>query len=908
VTRSMDHAIPQCTTEKRTRTMLRVHPFSGGVPLKWRTLAHSSPSPLVGEGRGGGASVSWLPTSTLTLSRPLRFALHRPLILLLALVALAFGASRAGSAAEDEEPEMEEPTSEEDEKLPTIDQMELPSFQRLMKGPAIDWVVMHSKKVIECEPVYPRPGALEDIDKRVKQALRKSGDAPETETAKRKRMALYYLPVTLLEGEEREYRLHVQFIKEIVYYDDMMLRRIDQLLDDRHVRQAYELLTALEQRHEVFPGVDSRKQRVMFTEAGLRLNEHQAQHALALLEALFERNAAYNGLEVEFGKVAGALMTTSIGAGDPREARYFLRRLARRYPNHNVVKDWTVRLTQETRDLVQKAVAAERAGQPETGLDLVEQATRTWPDLPEVLPVYNRLAGRYQRLRVGVVDLPETVLPGKANSAAPVVLAAAGRRYRQLTQSPLFEPARFEHKTVRYESKFFDEWDPTQLGHSVLFRLRHWRAGWASQPMLRSAGLFGTLRRRLDPQDSFYDARFAAAVEALEVRSPFDLAVRFRQVPLRPESLFAFPLPPNMATDEVEFDGSSAAGEATTVAATWPFELKSVDGRRAVYRRTVAEPDETSDRHVAEMVEIKYPTHEKAIQGLLRGEVSLLPRVPASTVPALAARPDFSKQTNAVPTTHLLQFNPRSRALSARTLRRALVYAIDRRGILEGIFLHGSSGAARSMGRLTSAPFATTSYAYNRAREVEPHQFDPALAYSLAKTAEKELGTKIPVLRLLSSSDPEIVAAAERIIEHWKVAGIEVTRSFAETAALSETGADEWDILYRTECLAEPLVDLWQFLALTNSTETGALGHLPTWLRHELLSLDRVGDWQSARDILQRLHKEFWAEVHLIPLWEIDDVMIVRKNVHGFPDQPMSPYQRVERWKVEPWFTKEPPQ
>src|SRR6185436_7081846 len=100
---------------------------------------------------------------------------------------------------------------------------------------------------------------------------------------------------------------------------------------------------------------------------------------------------------------------------------------------------------------------------------------------------------------------------------------------------------------------------------------------------------------------------------------------------------------------------------------------------------------------------------EKAIQGLLRGEVSFLPRVPASAVQALAARPEYSKHTCALPTTHLLQFNPRSRALSARTLRRALVYAIDRRGILDSVFLHASSsGAARGMGRLTSAPFATT--------------------------------------------------------------------------------------------------------------------------------------------------------------------------------------------------------
>ena len=93
--------------------------------------------------------------------------------------------------------------------------------------------------------------------------------------------------------------------------------------------------------------------------------------------------------------------------------------------------------------------------------------------------------------------------------------------------------------------------------------------------MLRSAGLFEVLRRRTDPLDAAYDARFAAAVDSLEVRSPFDLVVRFRQVPLRPESLFSFPLPPRSVTDEVELEERSAAGGAA-VSATWPFELKAI--------------------------------------------------------------------------------------------------------------------------------------------------------------------------------------------------------------------------------------------------------------------------------------------------------------------------------------------
>ena len=499
----------------------------------------------------------------------------------------------AGFAAPDDDSEetpTEEPVSEEETPLPTIDKMELPSFQRLMKGPPVDWIVMHSKKVLEVEPVYPRPGTLEDIEARVKKVMRKAGDPPENESAKQKRLAMEYLRITLMEGEDRDYKLHRKFIREITYYEDLMLRRVDQLLDDRKVRQAYELLTALEERQESWPGVASRKERLLFIEAAVRLDERQPQHALALLEALFERNREYNGLEAEFGKVGDRLIATAMDADDPRGARYFIRRIARRYPNHRVIRDWTARLTQKTRELLEQAVAEERATRSKAALDIAEQATRVWPELPELLPVYNRLAGRHPRLRVGVIDLPRP-----AEETAPVLLAEAARRRRQLTETPLFEPARFENKSVRFETRLFNDWEPTDLGHSVLFRLRPWRGAGDSEPLITAASLAGTLRHRLDPQGPWYDARFAAAVESLEVRSPFELLARFQQVPLRPEALFAFVPPRASAADTSAADDDTDAFNLPSPAATYPFELNAVDDRRAVFRRAIPEPEKSAD-------------------------------------------------------------------------------------------------------------------------------------------------------------------------------------------------------------------------------------------------------------------------------------------------------------------------
>ena len=123
---------------------------------------------------------------------------------------------------------------------------------------------------------------------------------------------------------------------------------------------------------------------LLFTEAAVRLDERQPQQALALLEALHERNATYTGLEVQFGIVADRLINAAQGESDHRAARFFLRRLARRYANHRIVKEWTARFTQQTRELLDKAVTSDRSGHAEEALDFVETAARIWPELPEV--------------------------------------------------------------------------------------------------------------------------------------------------------------------------------------------------------------------------------------------------------------------------------------------------------------------------------------------------------------------------------------------------------------------------------------------------------------------------------------------------------------------------------------------
>ena len=56
------------------------------------------------------------------------------------------------------------------------------------------------------------------------------------------------------------------------------------------------------------------------------------------------------------------------------------------------------------------------------------------------------------------------------------------------------------------------------------------------------------------------------------------------------------------------------------------------------------------------------------------------------------------------------------------------------------------------------------------------------------------------------------------------------------------------------------------------------------------------------------LHAHLFSEVECIPLWEIDDAIVLRKNIHDFPAvRFVNSYQDVERWIVQPWYSEDEP-
>ena len=153
-------------------------------------------------------------------------------------------------------------------------------------------------------------------------------------------------------------------------------------------------------------------------------------------------------------------------------------------------------------------------------------------------------------------------------------------------------------------------------------------------------------------------------------------------------------------------------------------------------------------------------------------------------------------------------------------------------------------------------------------------------------------------LKMLCPPDPICIAAAKLMAEQWG----RTKRLKVEVVVESENGEtpEDWDIIYRKVQLTEPIIDLWPFITLEDRARVGSLTFLPDWLRAEFVRLDASANFHEARERVRELHRHLWSEAYIIPLWEIDNYMAFRKQVNGIKTSPLSAYDGLSQWVVQP--------
>ncbi|HAH49568.1 ABC transporter substrate-binding protein [Gimesia sp.] len=781
------------------------------------------------------------------------------------------------------------------EILPKLDQMQIPTMEELLKKPPVDWIVLENDAVLVVEPIYPRPDTLGQLELAFKESYNwpKPKSKEEIEEQQKMRAEMNFIHITLLDEKENpEYRIQRKSVKQIIHHEDHILKRIDLLLEKNDLKTAFELLLVLDRKHRDWPGFDQRQKQLLLLEAKDKQNSKQYLNALAYVQDLHTRDPQYPGLSELAGEIIDVMISQSVQEKVYRKAHYYLKRLESMYPRQPSVGQWKTTFLNESDSILKQAEQAASQQQYQEAIQAVSHAVVVWPTNPKLRDSLLRYQKRFPMINVGVL---ETAL-----DETPYFLEREStRRHHALTQIPLFEVSRVD-QIPHYQSRFFEQWEPTDLGRRADFILRQSYSPWESHPVMLAADITRHLRSKIAPGNTSYDERFDSYVRSISSTGPFTFRVYFDRVPLRTEWLLSEPVnsPPlwqNISTVPTDPEtGPASTGEEIFVSSRF-----IVDHHRegiVSYSRAVPEPKDMRNFNVAQINEIPYRSFEKSFQGLLLGEVSVLPFLPAKLVSFFKDSEDFNVVQAAIPLTHVLQFNPESKPLQVVELRRALAYAIDRKKILTETLLHESR---LLNGRLITAPYSTGLQVYNN--QVPQREYSFPLAVALAVASQKKLGGQFPTLRMLCDPNPEAQAAAQEMIRAWSQIGLKVVL-IPNTAEEAKKGTPEWDIVYRTVAMTEPVMELWPFLTVGKGARIESLEILPDWMRLSLIELDEATDWESATALIKKLQQQLYSMAHIIPLWEIDQFHVFRKNIKGYADRPLNFYDNVEQWIPEPYY------
>jgi tetratricopeptide (TPR) repeat protein len=826
------------------------------------------------------------------------------------------------------------------DELPRLEDMDWPSVETLLKADPFDWIVLKDQTVIVCQPLYPRPDTLQKMaDELVLLEQARGSNAAERAEISERKKRLRMLEVNLPDNNFEDYQLPVSQVDRVISFEDMILREADALVELGEISQAYELLMEVERMAPGWEQANSRFASLLIKEAELNFEAGDAYAAMALLDELAMRDKTSPQLAEMFGRTIRSAVQSAVDDEDYDLVRYSLNRLAKHFPEHPVIADWKKQLQAKVSVVFGQAEEHSRADRHAEAAAAAAVANTIWPisvsrisndtqyvqwQTPGIQrAAYGHYISRHQTLRVAVRDFSRTDI------VSPITLEAE-ERHRELTTVSLFEPSSADDLTY-FQSGFFDQWDPRDLGREVLFTLRSTRPYWQTQPVLSANQIAEALSDQLDPSLQTFNSRLASFVSEFSVRSPTQLQIQFHRVPLSLEALFRFPV---MGIPE---DQQPAPKDAERQTLSTRFALVEQDEDHRRYRRIIPEPDGLSDRqyHVSDVDEIRFGDRHSEIQAFLRGKVDVLPRLMPWEIDIFKGSGRASVQQYAIPQNHLIVFNPLSSAVRSAQLRRALSVSVDRENLLKKVILRDPE---MKYGRISSAPWHSGSYASNPL--VEPPIYDHYLAYILrlasleqlripdkqkfvAEAKQKALQAKeewdevvfrrdhakeiaaavkhiqLPRLRMLCDPDEVAMLAAEKIVERWQALGFDVELIPANQVG-EKLADDDWDLMYRRVRIMEPLLDLWSVLLSDDQLDVNKLSGYPDWMRQELINLDYASSFSDAQQKLFLIHRHMAVQAFLIPLWELDDFMAFQSNISGFEGRPLSVYHGLERWLVKP--------
>ncbi len=689
------------------------------------------------------------------------------------------------------------------------------------------------------------------------------------------------LQVTILLFPSRRYEVLWKDIEKVSFYEQMILAKAKQLVEQKNFGEAFEHLNFLLVNYPQTPGLQVLRQEFLFASAVEMVKQKRLAHTLAVLEELQRSFPNYQKEKVRgyITSVSSQLIRSYFDKNDLATARTMINRLEKDYKEDPlpVVEEWRGKFLDLAREYFDRAIAYR---DQKDFMNARREATKMLeiePNIEGGRQLLNDLLKEFPITRVGVfqtADTPDTA--ALANWPA--------FRSGQLISRPLFEFRSTGPEGGQYRftlGSFQQSDDRLELDMTIQ------NPGLGAIP--NSLNLSQLFLRRATVGNVDYVPGWAAIFDSVSVFGPERLKVRFRRPHVLPQAFLQWPI-------ETQVEDVPPPGVM--------YRFKSQDGDTK--RFEWASPNKAADYQPIEIHETLYTDPSQAINDLLRGEIEIIDRLfpaDAKRLEASIVSKTINVATYALPTVHMLVPRTSNPYLDDREFRRALLYAINREGILRGEILGGTES---EQSRVISGPFPRgaseqdpIAYAYNNS--VENQAYDPRLAKVLMLITNsklkmmyekrKEPVPTLPKIRLGVPNYEAARVAGQAIIEQWKLIDVP-----AELIVLDKVPGpkDESpvDILYLTASIWEPATDAERLFGIGAPAETNN-----QFIVQILGQLSASRNWREVRQSCQDLHALVAAHLPILPLWQVSESFAYRNDVSGVTQKPLGLYQDLQKWR-----------
>jgi peptide/nickel transport system substrate-binding protein len=712
----------------------------------------------------------------------------------------------------------------------------------------------------------------------------------------------------LLQGvpnEMRDFKVKRSNIKKIEYFEDLLINECDRLVTVHDYTRAFECCLRVQTRNPGWAGLDDHVNRVLFAEGSSALIAGDGERGLRLLGELLGRKRDYPNLLDQIGAAYCKRIERALKMGLYDRGRRVLHELVEIAPEHVLIRSMRALYVNKANEIINGTTGLKG---PER-LDGLTAALRVWPELPGALPLYAKAFEAEPTLEVGVTDV--------AVPLGPWVHTPADARLSRLLYRPILAGDDDDSRQGKRPGQLASLIESSDLGRRMRIRVRPsvlWSDG--SRPV-SAIDVARDLVDRTDPHSPRYEARWADLLDRVEVTDESRVEVRLNRAPLKIGLWLLGPVGPAHASIDGRVATSSHDRPLVTNGVYRCFsageervELRLRDDPGApTSGETAAEKNGEASvptPRIRRIREIRLAPGQSAVGQLMRGEVTLVDHVAPDQVAGLVSSGEIKVGSYTEPVIHVIAIDGRHPALRSRSLRRALSYAVDRKGLLED---HILKHAANDKDTFADGVFPRGSYA--DAPGVKPLESHPWLAKMLVAAARKELGGPPITLNFEYPAIPEVRAIAPKIADLFRTAGVEIVTSEVSPSRLEAElrAGRRFDLAYRVLRCTDPVFDVGTLLCpgYEAPPDANALASSASpRILQLLLQLERAAEWASARGLVLQIDREARDELPVIPLWQLIDHYAWRDRLTGPAATASNLYQGVATWEIKPWIAKDP--